>query len=50
MSAIWEDSALYRLLRPCVDAATRRSYRRLTVQGSLPEDGAVIIAPNHSNT
>ena len=50
MPAVWEDSALYRLLRPYVDACTRRSYSSLTVEGSLPEDGAVIIAPNHTNT
>ena len=50
MSRIWEKNLTYSLLRPYVDACTRASYRRMTVSGSLPEDGAVIIAPNHTST
>ena len=40
----------YGFLRLWCDCNTRRSYCRTTVQGTLPEDGAVIIAPNHTNT
>jgi len=50
MSKIWEKNRLYSFLRPYVDACTRASYRRLTVSGELPEEGAVIIAPNHTST
>lgn len=50
MSKIWEKNRLYSFLRPYVDACTRASYHRLTVSGDLPEDGAVIIAPNHTST
>ena len=50
MSRIWERNLLYSLLRFYVDACTRASYRRLTYSGELPDDGAVIIAPNHTST
>ncbi len=50
MSKIWERNRLYSFLRPYVDACTHASYRRLTVSGELPEEGAVIIAPNHTST
>ena len=50
MSKIWEKNPGYSLLRRWVDACTRASYRRLTFSGSLPEEGAVIIAPNHTST
>ena len=50
MSRIWERNRSYTFLRPYVDACTRASYRKLTFSGSLPEDGAVIIAPNHTST
>ena len=50
MSKIWEKNRLYSFLRPYVDACTRASYRRLSVSGELPEEGAVIIAPNHTST
>ena len=40
----------YAILRLWCDCNTRRSYSRTTVQGSIPKDGAVIIAPNHTNT
>ena len=50
MHRIWEKDLLYTILRPYVDACTRASYRRLTASGDLPDDGAVIIAPNHTST
>ena len=50
MSKIWEKNRLYSLLRYYVDACTRASYSKLTFSGSLPEEGAVIIAPNHTST
>lgn len=50
MSKIWEKDRRYAFLRPWVDACTRASYSRLKVEGRLPDEGAVIIAPNHSNT
>lgn len=50
MSKIWEPVALYRVLRHYVDACTRASYWTLKTEGSLPKEGAVIIAPNHCNT
>ncbi len=50
MRKIWEKSPGYSLLRPYADACTRHSYDRAEVRGTLPEDGAVIIAPNHTST
>ena len=50
MSKIWEKDRLYSVLRPYVDACTKYSYNKAHVRGSLPEDGAVIIAPNHTST
>lgn len=50
MSKIWEPSLAYRLLRHYVDACTLTSYSRFRTEGSIPDQGAVIIAPNHSNT
>ena len=50
MSRIWEKNLAYSILRPYVDACTRASYRKLTFSGDLPDDGAVIIAPNHTST
>ncbi len=50
MPEIWRKNGLYTFLRPYVDACTRNSYRCARVEGSLPEDGAVLIAPNHTNT
>lgn len=47
---IWEKDGLYRFLRPYVDFCTRLSYRRFKVSGTLPSDGAVFIAPNHTGT
>ena len=50
MSKIWEKNLGYSLLRPYVDACTRHSYNKPQVVGKLPEEGAVIIAPNHTST
>ncbi|MBQ3765548.1 MAG: 1-acyl-sn-glycerol-3-phosphate acyltransferase [Bacteroidales bacterium] len=50
MSRIWEKNSAYSILRFYVDGCTRASYRRLTFSGDLPDDGAVIIAPNHTST
>ena len=50
MSKIWEKSFGYQLLRAFADPNTRASYNKAHVRGKLPEDGAVIIAPNHTST
>jgi 1-acyl-sn-glycerol-3-phosphate acyltransferase len=50
MSKIWEKSLGYNLLRAFADPNTRASYNKAQVRGKLPEDGAVIIAPNHTST
>ena len=50
MSNIWEKSIGYNLLRAFADPNTRASYNKAQVRGKLPEDGAVIIAPNHTST
>ncbi len=49
---IWQKDIGYTLLRPFVDNATKSGYRNVEVHGyeNIPEDGAVIIAPNHCNT
>ena len=51
MAKIWEPNRLYSFLRPYVDWCTRQSYHRILYWGAeLPKDGAVIFAPNHTNT
>lgn len=51
MPEIWRKNSVYSFLRHYVDWCTRRSFTRLEVSGSIPDDGrAVIIAPNHCNT
>lgn len=50
MRKIWERDRLYSALRCYVDLCTRVSYRRLSVQGSIPDEKAVLICPNHTNT
>ena len=49
---IYDKDPFYSILKPIVDWCTRRSYRRIDVRGkeNLPKDGAVLLAPNHSNT
>ncbi len=51
MAEIWEHDRLYAFLRPYVDWCTENSYRFLRYRGAdLPLDGAVLLAPNHTNT
>ena len=50
MPKIWEHNRWYSLLRPYVDFCTRASYGIFKTEGELPDNGAVIIAPNHTNT
>ena len=52
MKHLWDKDFWYGFLRPYVDWCTRASYSRLKVQGreNIPDDGAVIYAPNHCNT
>lgn len=52
MSKIYEKDRLYEILHPVVNRLIKNSYSRYQVCGleKLPEDGAVIIAPNHCNT
>ena len=50
MHKIWEKDRLYSFLRPYVDVCTKYSYNKARIVGSLPEQGAVIIAPNHTST
>ncbi len=49
---IWQKNIYYNLLRPFVDGYTKAGYRKFEVHGyeNIPDDGAVIIAPNHCNT
>ena len=49
---IYDNDPFYSILKPIVDWCTRRSYRRIDVRGkeNLPKDGAVLLAPNHTNT
>lgn len=50
MPKTWEKDRLYAFLRVWVDACTRVSYSSARVEGDIPKDGDVILAPNHSNT
>ena len=50
MANLWEKDLRYSFLRLWCDYNTRRSYIRTSVRGDIPQDGAVIIAPNHTNT
>ena len=50
MAKLWEKDLRYSFLRLWCDCNTRRSYCKTTVKGDIPKDGAVIIAPNHTNT
>ena len=49
---IYDKDVSYNILKSFVDWCTRRSYRRIQVQGqeNIPNDGAVFLAPNHCNT
>ena len=50
MPKIWEYNRWYSFFRPYVDFCTRESFGMVTAEGELPSSGAVIIAPNHTNT
>ena len=50
MHRIWEKDRLYSFLRPYVDVCTKYSYNKAHVRGTLPSEGAVIIAANHTST
>ena len=50
MRKIWERDRLYTFLRHYVDSCTLASYRRMQVRGVIPEEKAVLICPNHTNT
>ena len=50
MSKIWEKNFGYSCLRLIVDTCTKYSYNKAHVVGTLPTEGAVIIAPNHTST
>ena len=49
---IYAENKLYFFLRPYVDLCCRDSYTLFEITGkeNIPNDGAVIIAPNHCNT
>ena len=50
---IYDKSLFYNFLRRFwTDGTIRNSYRKVEVRGveNLPEDGALILAPNHCNT
>ena len=50
MAKIWQRDRWYAFLRPYVDYCTKESYGRVKVKGSIPDDGAVLLSPNHTNT
>ena len=50
MHKIWERDRLYSFLWPYVDVCTKYSYNKAHVRGTLPSEGAVIIAANHTST
>ncbi|MGM9763479.1 MAG: 1-acyl-sn-glycerol-3-phosphate acyltransferase [Candidatus Cryptobacteroides sp.] len=51
MKKIYDRNIIYDILHPLVDLAVKASYRQMQVTGKsyIPKDGAVIIAPNHTN-
>lgn len=52
MTELWENKFWYNFWRAYVDLGTRMSYSRIRVEGleNVPEDGAVILVPNHCTT
>ena len=52
MGKIYGDNKFYTVFRLWVDHCARSSYRVFTMEGkeNIPEEGAVILAPNHCNT
>ena len=49
---IYDKDTGYDILKPIIDYHLFHSYRKVEVHGkeNIPSDGAVIIAPNHTNT
>lgn len=49
---IFEKDSLYSILRHWTDWGIRYSYRRVEIHGeeNIPEDGAILLSPNHCNT
>ena len=49
---IYQDDWLYTCLRPWVDMAVKNGYRKCEIKGleNIPEDGALLLSPNHCNT
>ena len=49
---IYEDNIFYSILKPTVGYCTKHSYTKIEVRGkeNIPTDGAILLAPNHSNT
>ena len=51
MAEFWAYDPRYKWGRKYVDFITRHSFRKIEIEGSLPEDGrAIIISPNHTGT
>lgn len=52
MGKIYDRSIAYSTLRPWVDHVARTSFTSVTIEGeeNVPQEGAVIFAPNHCNT
>lgn len=52
MKEIYEKDTLYTVLRPYVDWCCKYSYRKTAIAGeeNIPEDGSIILTPNHTNT
>lgn len=52
MTAIWKNDVWYNIGRYYVNWCIRASYSGISVKGkeNLPQDGAVILVPNHCNT
>lgn len=49
---IYDTDPVYTFLKPYVDLILRHSYRKAEITGreNIPTDGAVLFAPNHTNT
>ena len=49
MERVWEYNFWYNCLRRYVECCTRTSFSSVTVEGleKIPEDGGIVLAPNH---
>lgn len=49
---IYDQDPFYTFLKPYVDLILKHSYRKAEISGqeNIPDDGAILFAPNHSNT